>query len=1154
MHVFHPKRRFTQATPDPVTPARGGHVDARKRNGLARSAGLALVVLAMAVAVHGGDPPVRGQSGGSFLPKDTWPRVPNIQPADAWRQLGGMVVDGDGTLFATDADRLSPRVTARYADGRAEVLVTGVAACPPALPGRHPELCEPGYLALDAGRDRLYVADRLRHGVFVFDRQGAVLDFLKGVPAASGLAVGKDGTLFAASSLDGRLHRFDSEGRPLGSWDVFPPKPGGGNITGVAIDWEDRLYVADGRSTVIRVLTPGGLVAQEIGEDWPPMKILDLAVGPMPGSSQRQFYLATNRGLEVFNNKMVEPAVNGVGSLGCVTIDAARDQLLAGTLNFGSGFSQVLSWQLRFAAVTAPARFGRLPIPLGAHLGPFRLALSEDAGQVLVGDRSERLQTFTVNGAGVTQAAAPVLEDFAPFGGRILGLEGDRLLELEADPSRWTYSVQREWTLRAPGSPMAYGVALGVAAAGAGEVTVLDLARSQVRRFGQDGREQAPLPLGGATRHWADLTVVPGGQVVVLDASSGELFVAQPTGPVKLADIDRPALRLQAGADGRIFVLDDAGWVWGIRPDGAVLGAYPVTRLDLSPASRPSDLVVLPSGDLLVADRGASVITRFGWDETATAPQPPLPDESHCRIDLSKVASPTELQLGQSVNMQLGAKGSCSYRQILPVDLFFVIDVSGSMAGERIASFRQAVLDFSIWLNWTHSRVGLVSFNQTANVLVPLTIEEAGLRQALGDLRPFGSSRIDRGLTEVGAALASQARPGTRGVVVLVSDGRSGRPESVAAADRLKAQGITVFTVTTDKSPQELQLMQDLASSPSHALVADDPQHLAKLLAQIADRLALRELFQSVTLVDEIPANMSFVPGSDRPPAVWNPAARSLTWQFSNVTDAGMVVDYQLEPQAAGDWPTNRAAWLDFIDGFSRPGRVDFPVPRVRVGLPTAVPTPSPTATPTPRPRSIFLPLLLRETCRVTERSTDVILVLDSSRSMDGAKLDASLAAAEVFIDQLRLPRDHVALVAFNSTAELLSPLTGDAGALRAALRALRTQPGTRIDLGLELARAELRSARHRPGSTSTIVLLTDGVQDDRPKVLGMGRQICADGILLYTIGLGPPTDVDNVTLMALACKPNMFFQAATPELLAAIYTAIAGDIPCDRSAFWGRR
>lgn len=1152
MHFFPLYSGGTEATSDPVTGARGGHVGARKRNMAARVIGSLALGLTLAALVSGGEPAVRGQSSGSFMPSVTFPGVPNIQPADAWRQLGGLVVDRDGTLFAADADRESPRVTARHTDGGVEVLATGSADCAPAMPGSVPGLCEPGYLALDPGRDRLYVADRLRHGVFVFDRKGSVLGFLDGVPAASGLAVDSGGTLFAASAVDGRLYRFDPTGRPLGHWDVFPPKPGGGNITGVAIDWENRLYVADGRSTLIRVLTPGGLVAQEIGENWPPLKILGLAVGPMPGTSQRQFYLATNRGLEVYNNKMAEPAVNGVGPLGSVTIDAARDQLLAGTLDFGSGFSQVLSWQLRFAAVTAPARFGRLPIPLGAHLGPFRMALSEDAASVLVADRSERLQTLTVDGAGETQAAAPVLEDIAPFGGRVLGLVGDRLLELERDPPRWTYTIQREWPLQEAGAPPAYGVALGMSAAG--EVSLLDLARRQVRRFGQDGRELPALPLGGTTRHWADLTVDPGGRVVVLDASSGEIFVAEPGGPVPLADIDRPALRLQAGADGRIFVLDDAGWVWGVRADGAVLGAYPVTRLDLSPASRPADLLALPDGDLLVADRGASVITRFRWDPAATAPEPPLPDESHCRIDLSKVASPTALLLGEIVNMQLGARGSCSYRQILPVDLYFVIDISGSMAGERIASFRQAVLDFSIWLNWSHSRVGLVSFNQSARVLVPLTIEEAGLRQALGDLRPFGSSRIDRGLSEVGTALAAQGRPGTRQVVVLVSDGRSGRTEAVAAADRLKAQGITVFTVATEDAQQPLQLMEELASSASHALVADDPQHLAKLLSQIADRLALRELFQSVTLVDEIPTNMGFVPGSDRPPAVWNPTARSLTWQFANVTDAGMVVEYQLEPQSVGDWPTNRAAWLDYIDGFARPGRVDFPVPRVRVGLPTAIPTATATATATPRPRPIFLPLLLRESCVVTERSTDVILVLDSSRSMDGPKLEASQAAAEVFIDQLRLPRDRVALVTFDSSARLLSPLTGDAAALRSAVRALRTQPGTRIDLGLDMAQSEVNSSRHRPGATRTIVLLTDGVQEDRARVLGIGRRICGEGIQLYTIGLGPPTDVDNVTLQALACRPDMFFQAATPELLAGIYTAIAGDIPCDRTSFWGRR
>lgn len=1152
MHLIPLRPGVTEATPDPVSAARRGHGGARKHSVAARAGTLVLLAAALLVAIGGAARDVRGQAAGSFVPRSLWPRVPNVQPADAWRQLVGLVVADDGTLFAADADRASPRVTARHPDGSAEVLLEGSASCGPAAPGGVPPLCEPGSLALDGARDRLYVSDRLRDGVFVLDRRGAVTEFLRGVPAAAGLAVGRDGTLFAASAADGRLYRFDPQGKSLGAWDVFPPKPGGGNITGVAIDWEGRLYVAHGRSTTIRVLTPGGLVAQEIGEDWPPTKILDLAVGPMPGTSQRQFYLATNRGLEVYNNKMAEPAVNAVGSLGSVAIDAGRDQLLAGSLDFGSGFSQVLSWQLRFAAVSAPSRFGRLPIPLGAYLGPFRMAFSEDGGQVYLLDRSERLQTLSTDGAGISQAAAPVMEDIAPLGGQILGLEGDRLLTLQADPSRLTYTVQREWPLEMAGEPPAYGVALALGPGG--EVTVLDLARRQVRRFGTDGRERAPLPLGEPTRHWADLTVDPTGRVIVLDAAGGELFLAEAGGPVKLADIDRPALRVQSGADGRLFVLDDAGWVWGIRPDGGVLGAYPVTRLDLSPASRPADLLVLADGDLLVADRGASLVTRFGWDAAATAPEPPLPDESHCRVDLSKVASPTDLLLGQTVDMQLGAQGSCSYRQILPVDLYFVMDVSGSMAGERIASFRQAVLDFSIWLNWGHSRVGLVSFNQSARVLVPLTIEEASLRRALGDLRPFGSSRIDGGLNAVRGALAAEARPGTRAVVVLVSDGRSGRPESVAAADRLKAQGVTVFTVATEDSPAEMQLMKDLASSPSHALVADDPQHLAKLLAQIADRLALRELFQSVTLVDEIPANMSFVPGTDRPPAVWNPGARTLTWQFSAVTDAGMVVSYTLEPQASGEWPTNRAAWLDYLDGFARPGHADFPVPRVRVGLPTRTPTPVPTVTPTPRPRPIFLPLLLREKCTVTERSTDVILVLDSSRSMDGPKLAASRAAAVTFIDQLRLPRDHVALVAFDAAAVLLSPLTGDASALRGVLNTLSTHPGTRIDLGLEAARTELRSPRHRPDATRAIVLLTDGVQEDRPTVLAMGQQICGDGVLLYTIGLGPPTDVDNVTLAQLACRPGMFFQAATPELLAGIYTAIAGDIPCDKNAFWGRR
>ena len=55
----------------------------------------------------------------------------------------------------------------------------------------------------------------MRHGVFVFDRQGAVLDFLKGVPAASGLAVGKDGCLLYTSDAADERSSVDLGGRRI---------------------------------------------------------------------------------------------------------------------------------------------------------------------------------------------------------------------------------------------------------------------------------------------------------------------------------------------------------------------------------------------------------------------------------------------------------------------------------------------------------------------------------------------------------------------------------------------------------------------------------------------------------------------------------------------------------------------------------------------------------------------------------------------------------------------------------------------------------------------------------------------------------------------------------------------------------------------------
>ena len=132
--------------------------------------------------------------------------------------------------------------------------------------------------------------------------------------------------------------------------------------------------------------------------------------------------------------------------------------------------------------------------------------------------------------------------------------------------------------------------------------------------------------------------------------------------------------------------------------------------------------------------------------------------------------------------------------------------------------------------------------------------------------------------------------------------------------------------------------------------------------------------------------------------------------------------------------------------------RSDIAIDTVRVEcgapLPPATPLPpSPPAPPTPPP---FPPR-----CGVP---FDLVLVLDRSGSMGSVMSDLRDLAIEL-LEQIDLNRGRAGVVAFNSAAEVVSHLTGDRAALYAGIRALEATGGTRIDLGLESALAELTAS-----------------------------------------------------------------------------------------------
>jgi len=223
----------------------------------------------------------------------------------------------------------------------------------------------------------------------------------------------------------------------------------------------------------------------------------------------------------------------------------------------------------------------------------------------------------------------------------------------------------------------------------------------------------------------------------------------------------------------------------------------------------------------------------------------------------------------------------------------------------------------------------------------------------------------------------------------------------------------------------------------------------------------------------------------------------------------------------------------------------------------TATTTPTATATATPRPGALFLPLALVERCDPAHKRADVALVIDTSGSMSGRKLADAKVAAVSFVDQMDLApgRDQVAVVRFDTEAEVACRLTNARAIIEAAIHNLTPRSGTHIDAGLRTALAELQSPRHIERNMPVMILLTDGVQTGTPgEELRAAAEVRAAGVRLYTVGLG--ADVDVATLRDMAGDDARYHFAPDSSDLARIYGEIASDIFCPGppGGFWPGR
>ncbi len=1090
----------------------------------------------------------------------TWPL-----PAAPARPLD-LALDPAGRLYAVDAGHHSVKVF--DPDGR---LVAEWAYAP------DEELLAPQAVEVDGPRSLVHVlwaSYGLSDAGLTF--QGLRLDTrrLDGSPtrplrALSGIGPADDMAFLAGSNelllwADGQIRRVRADSTWLVGSFAAPAGSGLGRLAALA---DGRLALFRAGAERVDLVTPEGIPAGRL--DLEGLRAVAAAglpsggVGLLLGGSDPndpsalgylEFDAQGRRGAGLTLARIGMPAIAAFGWPWSLAVGADGMALTAGssqyqTLRFdGAGVR-------RFGLAGGPVQEQQVVTPVDrAQARPLNLAADGAGGLVVLDGVDDRWLAFSPAGQAQVLTAAPAgAVDFGLGEGMtaFVSTEAGELLRmpLAADgPPLWRIPCRCDLGGRIAANPVA--------------VYVSQPRESAVAVYSaEDGLRLRPYLLPGSGGLWPmDLATGEGGRLFTADQVQGLVQAwrrAEAPDGLWQAGLLAGPRRLAVGIwDGREVVA-------ALLADGAVelhdaLGGKLLARWRPEVDGKElaiSDLALGRDGTVYLGDAEAQAIRVYapsiGLPNTAEPPAEPsptaTPSQLACTLRGDRIARPAEVVLGSTAAVTLSLAADCpNSSRVLGADLVLVLDRSSSMRGAKLSAAADAARSFVELLDLRYHRAAIVSFSSEARLDQALGTDAGALIDALRDLAAGGETNMAAAVTAARDHLDSEGRAEALPVVILLTDGQVGGasdPRPVAAQAR--AAGIVIYTIGLGTDAARA-LMQDIAGDPSRVFMAPSPPELYPIYRQIL-RQVLSSLAGAMVLTEPMVGGLDLLPGSSRPGAL--EADDRLQWARTLLPRTGISLSYEVLAVAPGCRPLSTQSRAEYTDADGVRRSFSFPVPTVCVLTPT--PTPSPSATPTPSPspsatatgvpRPLFLPLL--NGCRQAANPVDVVLLLDSSVSMSGAKLDQAKEAARSFLAMLDLRRDQAAVIGFNNAPILAAGLGQDLGGLQGAVDRLSVGSGTRIDRAIQAAVAELLGPRRRAGNQGVIVLLSDGAHSgtsaDLRRASAEARSL---GALIYAIGFGP--DADAAELAAIA-GPDRSFLAGDGAALKRIYREIATALPC---------
>lgn len=168
------------------------------------------------------------------------------------------------------------------------------------------------------------------------------------------------------------------------------------------------------------------------------------------------------------------------------------------------------------------------------------------------------------------------------------------------------------------------------------------------------------------------------------------------------------------------------------------------------------------------------------------------------------------------------------------------------------------------------------------------------------------------------------------------------------------------------------------------------------------------------------------------------------------------------------------------------------------------------------------------------KQEIDLVLLVDTSSSMQGSKFNNAANAIEDVINQTSASGVRVAIITFGQQTGVLCPFgTGPIEAI-SAVNAITPSGGTPLDKAFALAIEAVQ--KERPAAHKLVIAVTDGHPHDanRAAVAATSLKDCAE---LVCFGIGQ--DVDDGYLTRLATSPDHYFYTDDPTRIPALFDQI---------------